>query len=117
MLNTAQNLLDEPTELKHLVGLLSSEVKSQALLIEKLQHQLAGMRRQRLGATSEALDQLQLTLEDEEIAQAAEVVTTLDTSPDTEVEPKTQPKRKPLPDHLTRNEEVLSPGTVPDLTG
>jgi transposase len=110
MLNTAQNLPDEPTELKHLVGLLSSEVKSQALLIEKLQHQLAGMRRQRFGASSEALDQLQLTLEDEEIAQATEVVTTLDTSPDSEPEPKTQPKRKPLPDHLPRNEEVLSPG-------
>ena len=110
MLNTAQNLPDEPTELKHLVGLLSSEVKSQALLIEKLQHQLAGMRRQRFGASSEALDQLQLTLEDEEIAKATEVVTTLDTSPDSEPEPKTQPKRKPLPDHLPRNEEVLSPG-------
>lgn len=111
MLNTAQNLPDEPTELKHLVGLLSSEVKSQALLIEKLKHQLAGMRRHRFGASSEALDQLQLTLEDEEVAQAAErVEAPLDTSPDIETEPKAQPKRKPLPDHLPRHEEVLSPG-------
>ena len=100
-----------PTELKHLVGLLSSEVKSQALLIEKLKHQLAGMRRHRFGASSEALDQLQLTLEDEEVAQAADnVKTPVDTGSDTEAEPKTQPKRKPLPDHLPRHEEVLSPG-------
>ncbi|WP_417382907.1 transposase [Gimesia sp.] len=33
-------------------------------------NQLAGMRRHRFGAGSEALDQLQLTLEDEEVAQA-----------------------------------------------
>ena len=110
MLNTAQNLPDEPTELKHLVGLLSSEVKSQALLIEKLKHQLAGMRRHRFGASSEALDQLQLTLEDEEVAQAAERAEVPAASPDTETEPKAQPKRKPLPDHLPRHEEVLSPG-------
>jgi hypothetical protein len=39
---TAQYLLKEPSELKHLVGLLSLEVKSQVLLIEKLKHQLVG---------------------------------------------------------------------------
>ena len=50
MLETAQNIPDEPSELKHLVGLLSSEVKSQALLIEKLRHQLTGLRRHRFGA-------------------------------------------------------------------
>ena len=39
-----------------------AELKSRDLLIEKRKHQLAGMRRHRFGATSEALDQLQLRL-------------------------------------------------------
>jgi len=47
-------------------------VKSRDLLIEKPKHQLAGMQRHRFGASSEALDQLTLMLEDEEIAAAAE---------------------------------------------
>jgi len=111
MLDTAQNLPDEPMELKHLVGLLSSEVKSQALLIEKLKHQLAGMRRHRFGASSEALDQLQLSLEDEEVAQAAEeAATQADHDAVSDQKPKGQPKRKPLPDHLLRHEDILSPG-------
>ena len=111
MLDSPSNLPDEPDELKQLVGTLASEVKSQALLIEKLKHQLAGMRRHRFGASSEALDQLQLTLEDEEVAQAVETVKTQDDAPpEPETEPKAQPKRKPLPDHLPRHEEVLSPG-------
>lgn len=110
MLDSPSNLPDEPDELKQLVGTLTSEVKSQALLIEKLKHQLAGMRQQRFGASSEALDQLQLTLEDEEVAQAAERAEEPAAIPDTEAEPKAQPKRKPLPDHLPRQEQVLSPG-------
>ncbi len=111
MLEAALNLPNEPTKLKELVGALASEVKSQALLIEKLKHQLEGLRRHRFGASSEALDQLQLTLEDEEVAQAGEAAAT-QVDPDTasDQKPKGQPKRKPLPDHLPRHEEVLSPG-------
>ena len=71
MLNDLQNLPDDTTELKGLVGSLANEVKSQALVIEKLKHQLAGARQQRFGASSESLDQLQLKLEEEEVAQAA----------------------------------------------
>ena len=40
-------------------------------LIEKLRHQIAGLRRQRYGVSSELLDQLELALEDEEVARAA----------------------------------------------
>lgn len=50
MLNSDQNLPDEPTELKKLVGILADEVKSQALLIEKLKHQLMGLRQHRFGS-------------------------------------------------------------------
>jgi len=111
MLGTAQNLPDEPSELKHLVGMLSSEVKSQVLLIEKLKHQLVGMRRHRFGASSEALDQLQLSLEDEEVAQAAEdAPPQADQNTTSDQKPKGQPKRKPLPDYLPRHEDILSPG-------
>lgn len=59
-----------------------------------------------------------LTLENEEVAQAAESAETpVDTSSDVEAEPKGQPKRKSLPDHLPRHEEVLSPGESCDNCG
>lgn len=106
MLDEVQILPDDPEILKGLVASLTSELKSRDLLIDKLKHQLAGLRRHQFGARSEAIDQLELTLEDEEIARAAE------SSSDTlGIEaPKDQPKRKPLPEHLPRNETVLSAG-------
>jgi transposase len=107
MLNDLKSLPADPVELQGMVTLLASEVKSQALLIEKLQHQLHGHNRHRFGSKSESLDQLQLSLENEEIAVAAEETDT----PEAEVsEPKNKPKRKPLPEHLERNEQVLTPG-------
>ena len=110
MLNAADKLPDDPSALKGLVSSLASEVKSQALLIEKLKHQLAGMRQHRFGSRSEALDQLALTLEDEEIAASAQEPAPDDTNADQPAAPKDKPKRKPLPGHLPRNETTLSPG-------
>ncbi len=111
MLNAADKLPDDPSALKGLVSSLASEVKSQALLIEKLRHQLAGMRQHRFGSRSEALDQLALTLEDEEIAASAQEPAPGDADTDqTATLPKGKPKRKPLPGHLPRNETTLSPG-------
>src|SRR5271167_995067 len=49
-----------------------AQLRGRDLLIEKLRFQLAGLRRHRFGATSEALAQLELTLEEAEIARAAE---------------------------------------------
>ena len=107
MLNDLKSLPDDPGELKDLVTLLAREVKSQAMFIEKLQHQLHGANRHRFGNTSEALDQLQLSLENEEIAVAAEESGT----PEPEASgPKNKPRRKPLPEHLERNKQVLTPG-------
>lgn len=64
---------NDPTELRAVNRLLADEVKSQALLIEKLQHQLAGQNRHRFGVRSESLDQLNLTFEeDEQVSAAAE---------------------------------------------
>lgn len=106
MLDDARTLLDDPSRLKDMVAALAGELKSRDILIEKLRHQLAGMRRHRFGGTSEALDQLALSLEEEEIAAAASV-------PETQARaetPRDKPKRKPLPDHLSRHEQVLSIG-------
>ncbi len=110
MLNNANDLPNDPAALKGLVVSLASEVKSQALFIEKLKHQLAGMRQHRFGSRSEALDQLALTLEDEEIAASAQEPAPDDAEADQPATPKDKPKRKPLPGHLPRNEQILSPG-------
>ena len=42
MLNALDNLPEDPVELRRVTELLASEVKAQALMIEKLQHQLHG---------------------------------------------------------------------------
>ena len=107
MLNNLESLSDDPAELKGLVTLLASELKNRDLKIADLKHQLAGHNRHRFGNKSETLDQLQLLLENEEIVVAAEEIDT----PEPEVsEPKKKPKRKPLPEHLERKEQILSPG-------
>jgi transposase len=108
MLSEAQALPEDPAQLREAAEGLVSLVKSQALRIAKLEHQLAGLRRHRFGSTSESLDQLQLGLEDEEIAaaQAAKAVPLADPT----VAPKGVPKRKPLPVNLPRQETVLSLG-------
>ena len=52
------------------VGLLA-ELKNRDLLIEKLRHQVAGQNTHRFGSKAEGVDQLQLRLEDDEVADAA----------------------------------------------
>ena len=47
-------------------------IKARDLQIEKLKHQLAGMRRHRFGSSSESLEQLELSLEEAELAAATE---------------------------------------------
>ena len=107
MLDDADHLPDDPFELRAVAMLLSATVKSQALRIAQLEHQLCKHRIDRFGSKSETLDQLQLWLEDEEIAaaQADAAAAHEETGKSTE-----KPKRKPLPDTLPRNEELLLPG-------
>ena len=107
MLDETQKLPDDPAELRAAAEQLVSLAKSQALRIAKLEHQLAGLRRQRFGATSETLDQLDLALEETEIevARAADPATSDDAA-----EARKKPKRRPLPKQLPRTETVLSPG-------
>ena len=100
-------LPDDPGELQDMVTLLASELKNRDLKIADLKHQLAGHNRHRFGSKSESLEQLQLFVENEEIAAASDET---DTPESKASEPKRKPKRKPLPEHLERNEQVLTPG-------
>lgn len=113
MLNDLATLPDEPDRLKAMVATQAdrlerqaNEIKARDILIEKLKHQLAGMRRDRFGARGETLDQLQLALEEEEVAASAE----REETPAAQPEPtKRQPVRKPIPDHIPRHETELMP--------
>lgn len=105
MLDETPALPDDPEDLRALAARLLAEVKAQAILIEKLRHQLAGHRAHRFGASSETANQLELTLEASEIAAAA--MTARLGLP--EAEPKDKPKRRPIPDHVPRMEVELAP--------
>ena len=108
MLHVTKSLPEDPAELRAFTALLLAEVKSQAVLIEKLRHQLAGQRAHRFGASSETAEQLQLALEMSEIAIAA-MTENLRLPDDT---PADKPKRKPIPDHIPRIEVELPPGST-----
>ena len=105
MLDEIAPLPEDPEELRAFTARLLAEVKAQAILIEKLRHQLAGHRAHRFGASSETAEQLQLALETSEIAAAA--MTARLRLP--EIEEKGQPKRRPIPDHVPRMVVELSP--------
>jgi len=106
MLDIDKTLPTDPDELRQFTALLLAEVKSQAVLIEKLRHQLAGQRHHRFGSSSESIEQLQLPLETSEIAVAR--MTAKLRLPDEE--PKDKPKRRPIPDHIPRMEVELTAG-------
>jgi len=127
MLDETQTLPDDPAELRTAAERLMALAKAQALRIAELEHQLAGLRRQRFGATSESLDQLDLALEETEIELAsrgllATALAAIDSrvsrpsraadpaAPEGAGEAKRRPRRKPLPKELPRHETVLTPG-------
>ncbi len=99
---------EDPAELRAVNRLLADEVKA-LTLVEQLQHQLHGHNRHRFGSKAEGSDQLNLTfVEDEQIADARDQANP--SSKSTQHKPPRQHSRKPLPDHLDREDEVLSPG-------
>jgi len=107
MPSAVHELPDNIAELKAMVLASRAALHSRDLLIEKLKHQLAGLRRHQFGARSESLDQLELTLEAEEIARAAEQAPAAHDAATVPDETKDEPRRRPLPDHLPRHEMVL----------
>ena len=108
MLDVTKSLPEDPAELRAFSALLLAEVKSQAVLIAKLRHQLAGHRAHRFGASSETAEQLQLALETTEIAIAS--MTARRHLPDDA--PADKPKRRPIPDHIPRMEIELTPANT-----
>lgn len=101
---------EDPAELRAVNRLLADEVKALTLKVEQLQHQLHGHNRHRFGSKAESSDQLNLTFaEDEQIAEAARDQAQPNPK-STQDKPPRQHSRKPLPDHLDREDEVLSPG-------
>ncbi len=117
MLNALESLHDDPAKLKGLVSRMDQEITSLTYQVEKLKAELAGHRKARSGSRSESLDQLALDLQDdEEIEAAAEAQQAEQSSGDDEEAASNKPRAKrkhnrtPLPDHLDRQDEVLSPG-------
>jgi len=109
---TFKSLPDDPTELRAVSALMVAEIKAQAYQIEKLKNELAVHRKARFGAKSESMDQLAFDLqEDAGIEAAADAhKTAIKDDADDGVPAKRSHNRAPLPDHLERQEEVLSPG-------
>ncbi len=105
MIDVAKTLPEDPEELRAFTQLLLAEFKSQALLVTKLRHQLAGHNHHRYGSKSETIEQLQLALETSEIASAA--MTAKLRLPDEETL-KGKPKRRPIPDHIPRQHIELT---------
>lgn len=114
MSTAAADLPDDVEALKAIIAERDAKIASQDaelrlrdLMIEKLQVRLDKQLRDRFGASSEGIEQLQLMLEELEITRSAE-------QPDVEIseDHKTKPVRKALPDHLPRQELVLDPGAA-----
>jgi len=96
-----------------------AELTGAKLLIEQYKAQLAKLRRMQFGQSSEKLDaqihQLELMLEDLEEGEATRTAPSLPPAADApgrRPRDRRQPVRRPLPDHLPREEIVHSPGEV-----
>lgn len=112
MLDSASNLPNDVEALRRLVIERRAALAVRDLEIEKLKAQLARLRRMQFGRSSEKLDraiaQLELQLEDlEESAAARQPAPTSAAAPT-----RTQPVRRPLPEHLPREEIVHAPACV-----
>jgi transposase len=111
---TFKSLPEDPTELRAVSELMAAEIKTQAYQIEKLKKELAAHRKARFGSKSETMDQLAFDLqEDTEIAAASEAEKAAPKADaDKDAPAKRTHNRAPLPDHLERQEEILSPGNA-----
>ncbi len=101
-------------------------VQLRTLEIEKLKFQIAKLRRMQFGRSSERItrqiEQLELQLEELETGEAEEIAKADAEDRPAPIRERTKPKRKPLPDHLPRQEIVHEPEdngacTCPDCGG
>jgi transposase len=88
-------------------------VQVKALEIEKLRFQIAKLRRMQFGRSSERITrqiaQLELQLEELETGEAEDIARAEASEPAVAIPVRAKPKRKPLPDHLPRQEVVHQP--------
>ena len=88
-------------------------VQLRTLEIEKLKFQIAKLRRMQFGRSSERLirqiEQLELRLEELEAGEAEEISKAAAEDRPLPIRERDRPKRKPLPDHLPRQEIVHEP--------
>jgi transposase len=88
-------------------------VQLKALEIEKLRFQIAKLRRMQFGRSSERItrqiEQLELQLEELETGEAEDVARAEADDPDAPAPARAKPKRKPLPEHLRRQEVLHQP--------
>jgi transposase len=88
-------------------------VQLKALEIEKLRFQIAKLRRMQFGRSSERItrqiEQLELQLEELETSEAEDVARAEANEPEAPARARAKPKRKPLPDHLPRQEVLHQP--------
>ncbi len=122
MLATFKFLPEDPDELRSVSVQMAQHIQSLTYQNEKLKAELHGHRKARFGSKSEAMDQLALDLpEDDEIGQAADEQqaepSAANEDPTAKARTKRQHSRKPLPDHLDRKDEALSPGDACDGCG
>jgi transposase len=88
-------------------------IQLRTLEIEKLKFQLAKLRRMQFGRSSERvtrqIEQLELQLEELEAGEAEEINKAAAEDRPLPIRETNRPKRKPLPDHLPRQEVVHEP--------
>jgi transposase len=132
----AAELPDDPDALRAFAIACQAELKAaelsvqlRTLEIEKLKAQIAKLRRMHFGRSSERLnrkiDQLELRLEELESGTAeddAKTESATESEDSLPVRSRNRPKRKPLPDHLPREEVVHQPAdgagcTCPECGG
>jgi transposase len=88
-------------------------VQLRTLEIEKLKFQIAKLRRLQFGRSSERvtrqIEQLELQLEDLETGEAQDITAAEAEGTPLPIRERAKPKRKPLPDHLPRQEVIHEP--------
>src|SRR3954447_11972561 len=88
-------------------------VQYKTLEIEKLKFQIATLRRMQFGRSSERINhqiaQLELRLEELEAGEAEDVAKAEAANPAAPARIRNKPTRKPLPDHLPRQEVIHQP--------
>jgi transposase len=113
------HLPDDTNALQALVRQLAGAVKTQAIAIEQLKLRIARLKRMQFGASSERInreiEQLELQLDDLQQEAAASEARLRQDDPGPSQDQSEKPFRKPLPDHLPREDEVHeSSCTCPD---